>query len=325
MGVRGAMVQAVDEALAKLRTELTGYCYRMLGSGHEAEDAVQETFERALRAAGRYDAARASVRTWVYRIATNVCVDLLRSAARRALPIDLSVPSTAGEPFGRLLPPGAEVRPIPDRLVLDVEHQDPATLVVERESIRLAFVAALQHLPPRQRSVLILRDVLCWPAADVADLLETSAASVTSALQRARATLRTVAPRPGDVLNPADAAQRDLLTRYCAAFESHDIAGLVALLHEDATTSMPPFVWGLRGRDQIGLAMGAPEAACVGHRLVPVAASGQPAFWQMRPDSGGFVPFALVMLDLADGRVVNTTTWLETGLSRSLWPLFDGP
>ncbi len=311
----------MEEALSGLRTELTGYCYRMLGSGNDAEDAVQETFERAIRAADRYDDARGSVRTWVYRIATNVCLDLLRGAARRALPIDLSVPGRAGEPFGALLPAGAEVRPVPDRLVLDL-GQDPAALVVRRESVRLAFVAALQHLPARQRSVLILRDVLCWPAAEVAVLLETSAASVTSALQRARATLRTVAPRPGDVLDPSDAGQRELLERYCAAFESHDVAGLVALLHEDATTSMPPFAWGLRGRDQIGLAMSAPEAACVGHRLVPVAASGQPAFWQMRPDGAGFAPFALVMLDIVDQRVRNTTTWLEVP-APSLWPLFS--
>jgi RNA polymerase sigma-70 factor, ECF subfamily len=318
-----AKVAGVEEALAGLRTELTGYCYRMLGSGNDAEDAVQETFERVLRAADRYDAARGSVRTWVYRIATNVCVDLLRGAARRALPIDLSVPGKAGEPFGALLPAGAEVRPVPDRLVLDLA-QDPATLVVRRESVRLAFVAALQHLPARQRSVLILRDVLCWPAAEVATLLETSAASVTSALQRARATLRTVAPRPGDVLDPSDGAQRDLLARYCAAFESHDIAGLVSLLHEDATTSMPPFTWGLLGREQIGLAMGAPEAACAGHRLVPVAASGQPAFWQLRPDGeGGHVPFALVMLDIVDNRVINTTTWLELPMTAPLWPLFQ--
>jgi RNA polymerase sigma-70 factor (ECF subfamily) len=311
----------VEEALAGLRTELTGYCYRMLGSGHEAEDAVQETFERVLKAAGRYDPERASLRTWVYRIAANVCVDLLRGASRRALPIDLSVAARAGDPFGELLPAGAEVRPVPDRLVLDLA-QDPATLVVRRESVRLAFVAALQHLPARQRSVLILRDVLCWPAVEVAQLLETSAASVTSALQRARATLREVAPRPAEVLNPSDPRQRELLARYCAAFESHDVAGLVALLHEDATTSMPPFAWGLRGRDQIGLAMAAPEAACAGHRLVPVAASGQPAFWQMRPSGTGYEPFALVVLDIAGGWVINTTTWLETA-GRRLWPLFD--
>jgi RNA polymerase sigma-70 factor (ECF subfamily) len=321
----------VEEALAGLRTELTGYCYRMLGSGHEAEDAVQETFERVWRAAGRFDAERASLRTWVYRIATNVCVDLLRGAARRALPIDLSPVGRAGEPFGELLAAGAEVRPVPDELVLDLA-QDPATLVVRRESVRLAFVAALQHLPARQRAVLILRDVLCWPAAEVAELLETSAASVTSALQRARATLRTVGPRPGEVLRPADAEQQDLLKRYCAAFESHDVPGLVALLHEDATTSMPPFAWGLRGRDQIGIAMAAPEAACVGHRLVPVAASGQPAFWQMRPEGDGYARFALLLLDIAGGRVINTTTWLETGgwqlpppVPRSLWSLFDRP
>ncbi|BCJ40153.1 DNA-directed RNA polymerase sigma-70 factor [Actinoplanes ianthinogenes] len=309
----------MDEALAGLRIELTGYCYRMLGSGHEAEDAVQETFERVLRAAERFDAARGSLRTWVYRIATNVCVDLLRGAARRALPLDLTPVARAGEPFGALLPAGAEVRPIPDAMVLDLA-QDPATLVVQRETVRLAFVAALQHLPARQRAVLILRDVLCWPAAEVAELLETSAGSVTSALQRARGTLRSVAPRPGEVLRPADAEQQELLKRYCAAFESHDVAGLVALLHEDATTTMPPFAWGLRGRDQIGLAMAAPEAACVGHRLVPVAASGQPAFWQMRPDGAGYAPFALVMLDIDGGRVVNTTTWLEAAGS-SLWSL----
>ena len=175
---------------------------------------------------------------------------------------------------------------------------------MQRETIRLAFVAALQHLPPRQRVVLILRDVLCWKAEEVANLLETTVASVTSALQRARSTLKAVDVMPGEPFRPADPAQRDLLTRYCTAFERHDITSLVALLHEDATMSMPPFSWWLRGRDQIRQALLDPDASCAGARLVPAAANGSPAFWQTRPGPDGVhAPFGLVLLDVFEGLI----------------------
>jgi RNA polymerase sigma-70 factor (ECF subfamily) len=297
--------------LERFRPELTGYCYRMLGSGFEAEDAVQETLVRAWRSYDRYDERRASLRTWLYRIATNVCLDMLRSAQRRALAMDLGPASTAGAALG---PPVADqrwIQPIPDGRALPATDS-PEESAVARETIRLAFVAALQHLPHRQRAVLILRDVLCWTAEEVALLLETTAASVNSALQRARVTLRTKAPRPGDPRRPADPAQRDLLDRYCAAFERHDVATLVSLLHEDATMSMPPFAWWLHGRDEIRQVLLDPAASCAGAQLWPVEANGSPAFWQMRPGPvGGHVPFGLVILDVVDELITGIVTYLD--------------
>ncbi|MEH1011808.1 sigma-70 family RNA polymerase sigma factor [Micromonospora sp. CPCC 206060] len=306
--------------LEAFRVELTGYCYRMLGSGAEAEDAVQETMVRAWRSGARYDPQRASLRTWLYRIATNVCLDLLRGAGRRALAVDLGGPAT-GPDIGVPLPARTWVQPVPDGLVLPPED-GPEETAVRRESIRLAFVAALQHLPARQRAVLILRDVLCWRSAEVALLLGTTTAAVTSTLQRARSTLRTVGVRPGDPFRPDDPLQRDLLTRYCDAFERHDVGALVALLHEEATMSMPPFAWWLRGRDRIRQALLAP-GACAGARLVPVRVNGSPAFWQTRPGSGGVhAPFGLVVLDVVDGLVAGLTTYLDLG---QLVPLFGPP
>ncbi|MDG4772520.1 RNA polymerase subunit sigma-70 [Solwaraspora sp. WMMD792] len=298
------------ERLEPFRVELTGYCYRMLGSGFEAEDAVQETMLRAWRSFDRYDGRRASLRTWIYSIATNVCVDMLRSAQRRALTMDLDPAARAGGGLGPPVPERAWVLPVPDDLVVPVDAS-PESVVLQRESLRLAFVAALQHLPPRQRAVLILRDVLCWQADEVAHLLDSSVASVTSALQRARATLRTAAPDPGEPLRPADSRQRDLLTRYCTAFEQHDVSALVALLREDATMTMPPFRWSLRGREHIRTALLDPRSGCAGARLLPTAANGSPAFWQTRPGPAGHVPFALVLLDVTDGQVAGITTYLN--------------
>ncbi|WP_030455768.1 RNA polymerase subunit sigma-70 [Herbidospora cretacea] len=296
------------------RTELTGYCYRMLGSGFEAEDAAQETLVRAWRAYDRYDERRGTLRVWLYRIATNVCLDMLRSAQRRALAVDLGPASQAGAPLGPPIADERWIHPISDARAL------PEDVAVRRETIRLAFVAALQHLPPRQRAALILCDVLCWTARETADLLDTTVASVTSALQRARATMRAAAPTLGADRGPGDAAQRDLLDRYCAAFERHDVETLVSLLHEDVTMSMPPFAWWLRGRDQIHLAMSDPAASCAGARLRPVAANGSPAFWQTRPGPGGdHHPFALVVLDVTDGAITDIVTFL--GAER-LAPLF---
>jgi RNA polymerase sigma-70 factor (ECF subfamily) len=229
------------------RAELVGYCYRMLGSAFEAEDAVQETLVRAWRSLDRYDRTRAPLRSWLYAIATNIWLDMLRSAQRRARAMDLGPAAATGPDLGVPLPDTAWVEPIADGRVLRADG-DPAELAVQRETVRLAFVAALQHLPPRQRAVVILRDVLCWKAEEVARLLVTTVASVTSALQRARTTLRTIPVGPAEPFQPMDPAQRRLLTRYCAAFERYDVETLVSLLHEDATMSMPPFPWWLRGR-----------------------------------------------------------------------------
>ena len=289
--------------LDQYRVGLTGYCYRMLGAAAEAEDAVQETLLRAWRAAETYDPAKASLSTWLYRIATNICLDMTRSAQRRAIAMDLGPAATPGPDVGEPLPAAHWVGPMPDARVLP---SDPAELVAQRETVRLAFVAALQHLPPRQRAVLILRDVLAWSAADVACLLDTSAASVNSALQRARATLRR--PEPAD---PLDDAHRALLARYVDAFERYDVEALTALLHEDATMSMPPFPWWLRGKENLRLALAHSDGTCVGHRLVPAAVNGAGAFGQYLPHEGRYVPFALVVIEVVDGLIMHTTTFLD--------------
>ncbi|MFC4529465.1 sigma-70 family RNA polymerase sigma factor [Sphaerisporangium dianthi] len=308
--------------LEPFRAELTGYCYRLLGSGFEAEDAVQETLLRAWRSFDRYDERRAALRTWLYSIATNVCLDMLRSPQRRALAMDLGPAGAAGSNIGEPAPERRWVQPVPDASVLPMDG-DPAELAVRRETVRLAFVAALQHLPPRQRVVLILREVLRWKAEEVANLLDTTVASVTSALQRARATLKTIEVMPGEPFRPSDPAQRELLARYCTAFERHDITALVALLHEDATMSMPPFTWWLRGRDQIRRALLDPDGSCAGARLIPVAANGSPAFWQTRPGPDGVhTPFALVLLDVSEGLINGITTYLD---ANRLIRLFGSP
>ncbi|MGM1063596.1 RNA polymerase subunit sigma-70 [Saccharothrix sp. Mg75] len=295
--------------LEKHRVELTGYCYRLLGSPFEAEDAVQEAFARAW--GGGFDPARGPLRRWLYAIATNVCFDLLRGARRRALAHDLAAPAAPGSPLGEPLPPGAWVWPAPDARVL------PADVLVERrESVRLAFVAALQHLPPRQRAVLVLRDVLVWRAHEVADLLGTTTAAVNSALQRARATIAERRPAP---LEPVD---EGLLERYTTAFERHDVAALVAMLHEDATTTMPPFAWWLRGRADVAAVLAVPGAGCETARVVPTRANGVPALAQYRPDADGVLrPFALVVVEFSGSRLVSATTFLGD----SLFGLFGLP
>jgi len=313
----------MDLRLEQFRVGLIGYCYRMLGSAFEAEDAVQETLVRAWRSLDRLDENRAPLRTWLYSIATNVCLDMLRSAQRRARAIDLGPSAPAGPGLGVPLPESAWVQPIPDSRVLPA-HGDPAELAAQRETIRLAFVAALQHLPPRQRAVLILREVLCWKADEVAQLLDTTVASVTSALQRARDKLKTVHIAPAEPFQPMDQAQQRLLARYCDAFERYDVATLVSLLHEDATMSMPPFPWWLRGRADIRRALLAAGRPCEGARLVPTVANGSPAFAQYRPAGahGHYEPFALIVIEISDGLIVETTTYLD---DERLFPLFDLP
>ncbi|TDD25107.1 sigma-70 family RNA polymerase sigma factor [Nonomuraea diastatica] len=296
----------VEEELEHHRVALTGYCYRMLGSGFEAEDAVQETFVRAWRT---YDPARGGLRPWLFHLATNVCFDMLRGPQRRARAMDLGPAATPGDALGEPLPESRWVQPVPDARVLD-----PAELAVTRETIRLAFVAALQHLPPRQRAVLILRDVLKWSAAETATLLSTTVASVNSTLQRARAKL----PPAGEADETVD---ESLLARYVSAFERYDVTALVALLHEDATSSMPPFAWWLRGREHIRTVLTAAaasgDAPCAGSRLLPARANGSPAFGQYLNGE----PFALVVLDVAGGRIAGETTYLDPGL----FPFFGLP
>jgi RNA polymerase sigma-70 factor, ECF subfamily len=301
------------------RRELTGYCYRMLGSGFEAEDAVQETMVRAWRGIDRFE-GRSALRSWLYRIATNVCLDMLRGPQRRARPMDLGPSSTADGNLGAHVSEETWIQPVADAKVLPTDSEDPAELAASRESIRLAFVAALQHLPPRQRAVLILREVLRWQAAEVAELLDTSVASVNSALQRARATL---AQRDVDVTPPrVDAEQEALLARYVDAFERYDIDSLVTLLHEDAVQSMPPYALWLQGRDEMGKWYLGQGIGCKGSRLLPTAANGCPAFASYRPQgSGAWEPFALQVIETSDGRI----SAIHNFLYPELFPAFGLP
>jgi RNA polymerase sigma-70 factor (ECF subfamily) len=292
------------------RRELTAYCYRMLGSGFEAEDAVQETMVRAWRNLDRFE-GRSALRTWLYRIATNVCIDMQRQVQRRARPMELGPSSPPDDSLLRpTLPEATWVGPLPDALGAPA-HADPAELAEYRESVRLAFVAALQHLPARQRAALVLCEVLRWEASEVAELLDTTVAAVHSALQRARRTMRDV--RAGDAAEPLDPADPLQLARYVEAFERYDVDALVALLREDAVQSMPPFELWLRGAADIGRWMVEPgPSGCRGSRLLPAAANGCPAFGQYRPDpAGGYAPWALQVLEVAGGQVVEMAFFLD--------------
>ncbi|MEV6326606.1 sigma-70 family RNA polymerase sigma factor [Streptomyces sp. NPDC051909] len=310
-----------SDDLEKYRTELTGYCYRMLGSAFEAEDAVQDTMVRAWRSLDSFE-GRSSLRSWLYRIATNVCLDSLSAGNRRARPMDLTDPTPVAQARLNERPEITWLEPVPDGRVLP-SVADPAETAVSRETVRLAFVAALQHLPPKQRAVLILREVLAWKAAEVAELLGLTVASVNSALQRARATIAEHAPATSDAADPLDEEQKALLERYVAAFEGYDMQALTALLHEDATMSMPPYDLWLRGHDDIvGWMLGVGEV-CRGSKLVPTVANGQPAFAHYHPDpEGGFAPWALIVLQLHDGKVGGMDFFLDT---KRWFPLFDLP
>jgi RNA polymerase sigma-70 factor (ECF subfamily) len=290
----------VEQALEQHRRELTGYCYRMLGSGSEAEDAVQEALVRAWRAADRFE-GRSSVRSWLYRIATNVCVDMLRSPQRRARPMDLGSSSTVETAVLRPQPENTFVQPIADAKVIATDG-DPADVAAARESIRLAFVAALQHLPARQRAVLILCEVLKWQATEVAELLESSVASVNSALQRARATLGSVEiDRLDTTVDPEHEA---LLARYVDAFERYDMTALAKLLRDDVVISMPPHDLWLQGPDEVIGWMVGPGHACAGSKLLPVAANGTAAFGSYKIAAPGrWEPWALQVIEVKDGRI----------------------
>jgi RNA polymerase sigma-70 factor, ECF subfamily len=318
----GGEATDTDPRLERYRRELTGYCYRMLGSAFEAEDAVQETMVRAWRGLEGFE-GRSSLRTWLYRIATNVCLDMLPAAQRRARPMDLGPSTTPAAATLVERPDHLWLEPVPDGRVV-ADGQDPAEVAAARESIRLAFVAALQHLPPRQRAVLLLREVLRWPAAEVAGLLDSSVASVNSALQRARATLAERPIADTDVYAPSDPAQQELLQRYLDAFERYDMDALTRVLHEDATQTMPPYELWLRGSEEIAAWMLGPGAECRGSRLVPTVANGCPAFGQYRPSGPGgrHEPWALQVLEIADGRVVGLNAFLDTA---RFFPLFGLP
>jgi RNA polymerase sigma-70 factor (ECF subfamily) len=301
----------LSERLEAHRAELTGHCYRMLGSAFEAEDAVQETFIRAWRAYDRFE-GRAAFRSWLYRIATNVCLDMLTSRQRRARPVDLSAAKSADAPLGAALPEATWIEPIPDERVVPTGG-DPAEVAVARESIRLAFVAALQHLPPRQRAVLILREVLRWHADEVAELLDTSVASVNSALQRARATIAERKLTDGDAGKPLDDGQQALLARYVDAFERYDMDALTSVLHEDASWSMPPYeLWLQTHEDVVKWCLG-PGFACRGSRLVATWANGSPAFGQYKPaPEGGHAAWSLQVVELDGDRIAGITFFLDT-------------
>ncbi|MFE7409917.1 sigma-70 family RNA polymerase sigma factor [Streptomyces laurentii] len=311
----------MTEDLEKYRRELTGYCYRMLGSAFEAEDAVQDTMVRAWRSLDSFE-GRSSLRSWLYRIATNVCLDSLNAGNRRARPMDLSEPTPVAQARLNERPEITWLEPVPDGRVLP-SVADPAETAVSRETVRLAFVAALQHLPPKQRAVLILREVLAWKASEVAELLGLTVASVNSALQRARATIQEQAPAVSDEANPLDEEQKALLDRYVAAFEGYDMQALTTLLHEDATMSMPPYDLWLRGHEDIvGWMLGVGEV-CRGSKLVATVANGQPAFAHYHPDpEGGYAPWALIVLELHDGKIGGMDFFLDT---KRWFPLFDLP
>jgi RNA polymerase sigma-70 factor (ECF subfamily) len=300
----------IEDELETHRRALTGYCYRMIGSGAEAEDAVQETMVRAWRSADKLQ-ERGALKAWLFKIASNVCLDMLQSSQRRAQPMDMGPAGTADTPLGPQLADSVFVRPIADAKVLP-EDGDPAELAAEKETLRLAFVAALQHLPARQRAVLILREVLRWQASEVAELLDTSVASVNSALQRARATLEELQL---DTSGPAtvEGDQRELLANYVKAFESWDMTGLVALLKDDASFSMPPWPLWVQGPEQIVAFMTGPGAKCEGSKLIPLEANGCPAVGLYNPTpEGDLVPWAIVVVETSEGRI--------SGLHHFLYP-----
>jgi len=309
---------AADD-LERHRGELTAYAYRMLGSAFEAEDAVQETMVRAWKSLDRFE-GRSQLRSWLYRIATNVCLDMLGSRQRRARPMDLEPASSADRPLPPPLTEAVWIEPAPDSLVVP-SAGDPADVALARESVRLAFMAALQHLPPKQRAVLILREVLRWRASEVAELLDTSVASVNSALQRARATLDELGE--GSDGRPLDEASEELLARYVSAFESYDMQALTALLHEDATWNMPPYALWLNTHEDIVAWCLGPGHACRGSRLIRTAANGAPAWGQYKPSpDGGWEPWSLQVLEARDGKISGLTFFLDTA---RWFPLFGLP
>lgn len=306
----------LEEQLTALRPEITRHCYRMLGSPFDADDAVQETMLRAWRGIGGVE-RRAALRSWLYAIATNVCLEQLRQARRRALPMDLTAPVPGPRPLGPARAADTWVQPIPDTRVLPTDL-DPARITVERESIRLAFVAALQLLPPRQRAVLLLRDVIGWRSREVADLLGLTEDAVNALLRRGRAAMPARRPAASEAL--LDSERRALLGRYISAFERFDITALVGLLHDDATLSMPPYGLWLRGVPAIAAWLRSRETLCRDGALVPVEVNGTVGVAQYRrgPGGSGLRAFSLQVVETSAGRIDGLHIFLLT----ELFPLF---
>jgi RNA polymerase sigma-70 factor (ECF subfamily) len=316
--------QSIADQLAQHRPELVGYCYRMLGSVFDAEDATQEALIRAWRAHDRFD-GRSSLRSWLYRIATNVCLDVLDAKRRRARPMDLSSPSPAPTTPGDQLAEAAWIEPIPDNMILSTSD-NPAEAAVSQESIQLAFIAALQNLPPRQRAVLLLRDVVGLRAGDVGELMGSTVTSVTSALQRARSTLaaRRDTTSESEAVPPLSDAQRALLMRYVDAFERFDMDALTMLLHIDATLSMPPYTTWMQGPDAIRGWLLGPGVGCRGSKLIRTVANGSPAAGQYRPSASGhgYEPWALQVIEVSNGRIKGINAFRDTD---RWFPLFGLP
>jgi RNA polymerase sigma-70 factor (ECF subfamily) len=311
---------ATELDLEQYRRELTGYCYRMLGSGFDAEDAVQEAMVRAWRNVDKLESA-AALRSWLYRIASNVCFDMLDGAKKRARPMDLASPSMADTTIDSGLPEEMWIQPMPDAKVLPADG-DPAELAEAKETIRLAFVAALQHLPPKQRAVLILREVLRWQATEVAELLDTTVVSVNSALQRARATLNEANVDASGPTAVNDEEGQDLLAKYVDAFERYDIEALVSLLHDDATFTMPPYELWLQGPTEIYKWFFGQGIGCKDSRVLVTEANGRPAYGSYRPaGSGLYKPWGIVILESSGGKIsaVNQFIYPE------LFPFFGFP
>ncbi|WP_280362857.1 RNA polymerase subunit sigma-70 [Nocardia wallacei] len=302
---------SLERDLAALRQPLFAYCYRMLGSVLEAEDAVQDTMMRAWRSAGGL-ADPAGLRPWVYRIATNVCIDAAGERRRRALPMDLVAAADPHGGLGPALPESTWLQPFPT-----APADDPSERAISRESVRLAFVATLQHLLPRQRAVLILRDVLCWRAAEVADLLDTSVDAVNSMLRRARSALAAAPADPG----AAEPVDTGLLERYVTAFERFDIDGIVSLLRHDAVIDMPPVAFWLSGREAFRRWLIESDLGCRGKRLVPIEANGCPAVAVYRDHGGRFEAVGIQVLECAGGEIVALHAFLQP----ELFPVFGLP
>jgi RNA polymerase sigma-70 factor (ECF subfamily) len=306
----------VDEDFLRVadpfRRELLAHCYRMLGSVHDAEDLVQETYLRAWKSYDRFE-GRSSVRTWLHRIATNACLTALEGRGHRPLPAGLGNPSSG--PDDDLVQHGEVpwLEPIPDGMV----GADPASIVNSRESVRLALIAALQHLPPRQRAVLLLRDVLKWKAAEVADLLEITTAAVNSILQRAHAQLDQVAPTEDDVVGPSTQDQKELLARYVAAFEAYDVQAIVRLFTTDAVWEMPPFTGWYQGPENIGrlIANQCPAQGPGDLLMLPTEANGQPAFaMYLRDENGDYQAFSLHVVSVTTGGVDHVAMFFDLSL-----------
>jgi RNA polymerase sigma-70 factor (ECF subfamily) len=308
------------EVVSPYRRELLAHCYRMLGSVHEAEDLVQETYLRAWRAYHGFE-GRSSLRTWLYRIATNACLTALDSRSRRPLPTGLGAPSSDPADPLEQHPEILWLEPVPDALV-GGDPNDPATVVTGRSSVRLALVAALQHLPPRQRATLVLREAMQVPAAEVAQMLGTTVAAVNSSLQRARAQLEAMDVREDDVVEPDDPAQRELLDRYVRALEAKDVRGIVEAFTTDAVWEMPPFTSWYRGAEAIGSLVGVHCPAAPGDLLaLPTRANGQPAYAVYLRGREAWEPFQLQVLTVTGGRISHVAAFFDT----TLFTTFDLP